>query len=193
MNRRIRCTPRGTALATLAIALLWVGARPSLAADQPAAAAVTALTPADLAWERLKKLEGSWKGYSTKGWQEDLAIRLIAHGSTLLETSRFTSDPEGKEDMATAYLRDGDRLLLTHYCQAGNQPRLVATRFEDNGATVVFSFLDGTNLPSRETGHMDQVVLRFGDDDHFTSRWSWYEAGSEKWFEDIRYERVAKR
>jgi hypothetical protein len=145
---------------------------------------------AEGAWRRLQGLAGTWKGSSTKGWEEKIVLRLIAGGSVLLETSNFADDPQGSQAMATAYHKDGARLLLTHYCEAGNQPRLVASSFEDGGATVTFTFLDGTNLPSRDRGHMDKVVIRFLDSEHFSSRWTWYEDGHEKWLEDIRYERV---
>lgn len=41
----------------------------------------------------------------------------------------------------------------------------------------------------RDKGHMDKVVIRLVDDDHFTSQWTWYQAGKEQWLEEIRYER----
>jgi hypothetical protein len=155
-----------------------------------AARSETAGAPSEAAWERLKGLAGQWTGQSTKGWEETLSWRLIAGGSVLLETSQFVDDPEGKNAMATAISRDGARILLTHYCEAGNQPRLVATGFQDSGNTILFTFMDGGNLPNRDRGHMDKLELRFEDADHFSSRWTWYENGREKWLEDIRYERA---
>ena len=92
------------------------------------------------AFERLKALAGTWEGRSTKGWDETLRYEVIAGGSVVLETS---VDAHPGETMATAFHMDGDRLMLTHYCVARNQPRLVATSFEDGGRTVVFTFRDG--------------------------------------------------
>ncbi|HVT60065.1 MAG TPA: hypothetical protein VHR45_16915 [Thermoanaerobaculia bacterium] len=160
-----------------------------VAAASAAAPAVPATAPA-AAWERLKSLAGTWKGRSTKGWEETTSLRLIAAGSVLLETSQFADDPEGRNAMATVYYPDGGRLLLTHYCEAKNQPRLVATGFADGGMTLVFSFLDGGNLPSRDGGHMDKIEMHFVDADHFTSRWTWYQDGRAAWLEEARYERV---
>lgn len=37
---------------------------------------------------------------------------------------------------------------------------------------------------------MDKVVISFVDDTHFTSQWTWYQDGKEKWLEEIKYERV---
>lgn len=138
-------------------------------------------------FERFKKLEGSWKGRSTKGWTEAITFKAIAQGSVVHESS-FDAHPN--ETMATMYYLDGDRLLLTHYCVSKTQPRLQATAFEEGGRKVTFSFLDATNLSSRDKGHMDKVVVNFIDDDHFTSRWTWYQAGKEQWLEEIQYERA---
>jgi hypothetical protein len=85
---------------------------------------------------------------------------------------------------------DGDRLLLTHYCVARNQPRLVLKESAEDGQLLRFQFLDGTNLPSRDHGHMDKAEYRFVDRDHFTSRWTWYQDGQESWMETIEYRRV---
>lgn len=69
----------------------------------------------------------------------------------------------------------------------------MATALEDDGHTVVFTFLDGTNIPSREVGHMDKAVYRFDGPDQFRSRWTWYQKGKETWFEDIVYTRVREQ
>ena len=139
------------------------------------------------AFERLKGLAGTWEGRSTKGWVETLRYDVIAGDSTVLETSR---DAHPGETMATAFYLDGDRLMLTHYCVAKNQPRLAATELDDDGKTIVFTFVDATNLPSRDRGHMDKAVLRFEGPDRLVSRWTWYQDGREKWFEDIVQTRV---
>lgn len=55
---------------------------------------------------------------------------------------------------------------------------------------VTFTFQSGVNLPSRDQGHMDKLVVRFQDRDHYSTRWAWYQAGKETWLEDIHYERV---
>jgi hypothetical protein len=164
----------------------------------PSAAAGTAIAPAapsatgaaGAAFAHLKALAGRWRGKSTKGWTESIELRLIAGDSVLLETSRFTDDPAGKNAMATAIQMDGKALLLTHYCEAGNTPRLQATAFEDGGKTLTFTFHDGVNLASRDRGHMDKVVMHLIDDNHFRARWTWYQDAKETWMEEIVYERM---
>lgn len=162
------------------LGLLW--AAQALAGD--GLGPTTRPTPelARAVFERFQSLEGTWDGRSTKGWVETLRYRSIGAGSTVLETSL---DAHPGEEMATAFYLDGDRLLLTHYCVAKNQPRLEATAFADGGRTVVFTFKDGANIPTRDRGHMDRAVFTFEAPDRVRSRWTWYEDGKEKWFEEI--------
>jgi GH24 family phage-related lysozyme (muramidase) len=141
------------------------------------------------AFQPLLALEGEWEGKSTQGWVDRMSFQKIACGSVLLELSKFEAHPG--ETMATAHHLDGDRLVLTHYCVAGNQPRLVLGSTSEDGAVLRFTFLDGTNMTSRDKGHMDQAVIHFLDADHFTSRWTWYQDGAEQWLEDIEYRRIA--
>jgi hypothetical protein len=138
-------------------------------------------------FERLKRLQGKWKGTSTKGWSDRVLVQVIAGGSVILFDS-FDAHPN--EKMLTIVHFDRDRLLLTHYCVAGNQPRMQATSISDGGSRATFSFLDATNLPSRDTGHMDSVKFQFRDDDHYTEQWSWYQKGQERWMEQIEMVRL---
>ena len=70
-----------------------------------------------------KSLSGSWEGKGSNGQPVQVAYRLTANGSALM------SEIKSKEDMITMFNLDGERLLMTHYCGAGNQPRMVATAF----------------------------------------------------------------
>jgi hypothetical protein len=133
-------------------------------------------------------LAGAWRGRSTKGWTGEALFEVIAAGSVVVETSRFQAHPD--ETMMTMYHLDGSTMLLTHYCVAKNQPRLEMSSLSEDGKKVTFRFRDGTNLASRNQGHMDSVVYQFEDQDHFTSQWSFYKDGREDWMEEIHYERI---
>jgi hypothetical protein len=133
-------------------------------------------------YDRFKKLAGVWEGNSTKGWTERETVKVIAGESAVLFES-FDAHPG--ETMLTLVHMDGDRLMITHYCVAKNQPRLVATSISDDGKTVIFTFLDATNLASRDVGHMDKVKFEFADESHYTSQWTWYQNGHEDWMEKI--------
>jgi hypothetical protein len=142
------------------------------------------------AFERFKSLDGLWKGRSTVGWTGTAVFRVIGRGSVVLQTTSFDDPEAATHSMASAIHMDGDQLILTHYCEAGNQPRLVASAVTPDGREITFTFKDGTNLPNRNTGHMDRVVFRFDDADHFYRRWTWYQNGQETWLEAISSERV---
>jgi hypothetical protein len=148
----------------------------------------SAPSPAARAFERLKSLEGAWVGKSTNGWEERVVYRTIAAGSCVMQTS-FDAHPN--EMMVTMFHLDGERLLLTHYCVAKNQPRLMATNLGDEGSSITFTFLDGTGLKNgRDAGHMDKVVYTFKSPDEFASRWTWYQDGQERWLEEIVHTRM---
>ncbi len=184
--RRLKRQSVVGALAIFAM-LLTVSSHPTRSQSSPTAVARNREdNPARAAFERFKKLAGEWTGTSTKGWKESIRFQTIAGGTVVTETS-FDAHPN--ETMMTMFHLDGDRLMLTHYCVAKNQPRLLATSFEDDGRKITFTFLDGTNMPSRNRGHMDKVVFRFVDDNHMTSQWTWYQDGKESWMEEISLER----
>ncbi len=159
-------------------------------AASPAPAAISSVSAdaANAAYQRFVKLTGQWEGKSTKGWTDRGTFRVIAGGSVVMGT---TFDAHPGETMVTMYHMDGDRLMLTHYCAAKNQPRMVARSISEDGNEVTFEFLDGTNLPSRDKGHMDKAVYKFVDDDRFTTRWTWYQDGKESWMEEVEYRRAA--
>lgn len=143
---------------------------------------------AGMLFERLKGLEGVWEGTSTRGWEARVEYRLIARGSALMGVSEYEAHPG--DAMATVYYRDSDEVGLTHYCVAGNQPRLAATEIEASGRRATFTWVGGTGMSSRDEGHMDKVVIEFVGDDEFVSRWTWYQDGEERWLEEIRYRRT---
>ncbi len=105
------------------------------------------------AFERLQALVGTWAAPLSGGKELRASYRLISSCSALVET--YTT-PSGKETL-TLYHLDGSRLLATHYCGQGNQPRLRLT--EENGSRWVFSFLDATNLSSPKAAHLRRLEL----------------------------------
>ena len=156
--------------------LMILGFIPIAVADSPS-------NKAQAAFEQFKKLDGKWQGSSTKGWNEEINFKTIAQGSVVVEDS-FGAHPN--ETMMTMFHLDRNRLLLTHYCVSKTQPRLEATRFEDEGKKITFTYLDGTNLSSRDQGHMDKAVFHFIDEKHLVSQWTWYQNGKENWLEEIQ-------
>jgi len=139
---------------------------------------VLATTPAFAApgaqksFEELKSLDGSWEGKTPDGQTVDVAYRVTSNGSALM------SEIKGKENMISMFTLDGDRALLTHYCAAGNQPRMVASASPD-GKTITFDFLDATNLATPDAGRMTRMVLSMPDANHHTEEWIYTDHSKE--------------
>jgi hypothetical protein len=168
----------------IVIALIaFTSCLPSAAEERPVAAA-----DAKAIFARLQSLAGTWKGKSiTQGWTGNARYELAAKGTVVIHRSIF--DGEQNDGMITTFYLDGDRLLMTHYCEAKNQPTLVASTIDDASNTIAFRFLSGTNMASRDAGHMDSCVIRFVDRDHITRQWTWYSKGRETWLEKIEEHR----
>jgi hypothetical protein len=127
--------------------------------------AALAQSAAQKSFEQLKALAGSWEG-TMEGQPLHVSMRVTSRGNALMHEMKGT----GPDNPITMLHLDGDRLMLTHYCDAGNQPRMVATISPD-GKTVVFDFFEATNLLSSQHGHMQRVTFTFIDADHHTEKW----------------------
>jgi len=122
--------------------------------------------------EKLAALEGDWVLLDENG--EDTGIiastfELTSAGSVLME--RMFPHSEDGSEMLNVYHADGDRVLMTHYCAAGNQPRM-EIRSADNGNRLELRFESITNLSSADSGHhMHQAEYIFHGHDRLTTRW----------------------
>jgi len=130
---------------------------------------------ADAAFEQLKKLVGDW--VVTKAEDERFkgkigtTYRLTAGGSAIAETI-FPGDAM---EMLSVYCRDGDNLVLTHYCCMGNQPRMRAKLGEKD--EIVFEFTGGGNLDPAKDAHIHGGRIRLIDADHLQSEWEYWQDG----------------
>ncbi len=136
------------------------------------AAVAFAASDAQKSFEQLKSLTGSWEGKGSNGQPIQVAYRLTSNGSALM------SEIKSEDDMVTMFNLDGERLLMTHYCGAGNQPRMLATASPD-GKSITFDFLDATNLASPAAGHMHHLVISMLDAHHHTEEWTFTDHGKE--------------
>jgi hypothetical protein len=139
---------------------------------------------AKAAYTQLSSLVGEWEA-ETKTGKARISYELIAGGTALLERETMDQMPP----MLTVYHLDGDRLILTHYCMAGNQPRMQATAFDAERGELRFDFLDATNLASPTAGHMRDARLRFVDAKRLESEWYFYQNG-RKTTETFNYVRI---
>jgi hypothetical protein len=120
-----------------------------------AATAVLAQSDAQKSFTQLKSLTGSWEGKTPDGKPLLVSFRETAGGSAIMSEILGT----GPENMVSMFNMDGpNKLLMTHYCGAGNQPRMQASVSPD-GKTITFTFFDGTNI-APGAGHTDSPWAR---------------------------------
>jgi hypothetical protein len=133
------------------------------------ALAAYAQSSSQRSFDSIKALAGHWEGKGEMNEPVHVSFKLTAGGSAVM--SEITSQMHGKsDDMITMFNLDGDRLLMTHYCEAGNQPRMKASTSPD-GKTLTFDFVDATNLTAAQPGHMQRVVFTLIDSNHHTEEW----------------------
>ena len=132
-------------------------------------------TDAQKAFAAIKAMPGTWESKAADGRVLDVAFKVTSGGSAVM--SEILGN--GPEDMITMFHLDGpNRLLMTHYCGAGNQPRMQASLSPD-GKIITFNFVDATNLASPDAGHMQRLVLTLLDDNHHTEEWTFLDHGKE--------------
>lgn len=136
------------------------------------AAFAVAQSDAKKSLDKLKSLAGTWEGKMSDGQSASVTYSVISGGSAVMADMTH-------ESMVTMYSLDGNRLLMTHYCAMGNQPRMSASLSPD-GKTMEFTFVDATNLASPQAGHMHHAVFNFLDANHYTEDWTFTQDGQSK-------------
>ena len=138
-------------------------------------------TDAQKAYAAIKSMPGTWEGKGEDGSPLRVDFKVTSRGSAV------ESEILGHEDMISMFHLDGpNRLLMTHYCAVGNQPRMQGSVSPD-GKTITFSTVDTTNLATPDDGHMKTMVLTLLDDNHHTEEWTFTDHGKEhKAFFDLR-------
>jgi hypothetical protein len=133
---------------------------------------VVAASEAQKSFDLLKGMEGNWAGKNQQGQPIEVSFRVTAGGSALMSEIHG----HGPENMITMFHMDGDRLLMTHYCGAGNQPRMKVIAADPK--SVSFEFFDGTNI-GPGGGHMQNVTFTQPDADHHVEEWTFLDHGKE--------------
>lgn len=114
----------------------------SLAA--PPAAAPAPAVDANAAFERLKKLEGSWKTDAKDGPVQYVALRLVGAGTAVLETN--TAADRTTVTSATVYSFEGTKLIATHHGSGGT------SRLELSGSDPASLKFEGSAKDARVAG-----------------------------------------
>jgi hypothetical protein len=131
-----------------------------------------AQSDAQKSFDELKTLAGSWEG-TFDGKPMQVSLRVTSMGNALMHEMRIAGRAD---DPITMLYVDGDRLLLTHYCDAGNRPRMAASMSPD-GKTVDFHFVDVANFNDKQGGYMQHAMFTTLDANHHTEDWTFLAQG----------------
>ncbi len=130
---------------------------------------------AQKSFDQLKTLAGTWDGAVTMpmpgapsmpAMPVHVVLRVTSTGNAIHHEMTMPGRPD---DPITMFYLDGDRLLVTHYCDAGNRPRFAA-RISPDGNTFDFDFIDVSG--PLDKGHMQHVAFTFIDANHHSEEWS---------------------
>ncbi len=133
--------------------------------------AAFAQSDAQKSFDKLKTLAGSWLGtYDADPLH--VSLRVTSMGNALIDEMKSS----GPENPITMFNPEWDRLLLTHYCDAGNRPRMIG-KIAPDGKTVEFDFLDVAG--STQPGHMRHRTFNIIDANHHTEDWTYLLPGDK--------------
>lgn len=125
------------------------------------------------AFDQLKSLVGEWEGKNATGAPVKVTYQLVSNGSAVLERLQPTNEP----GMVTMYTLEGDRLNVTHYCSAGNQPTMQTAPLTSASGKYDFTFTHLGGAKSPDEGHMNALTLTISDKDHLTQVWTYLDHG----------------
>jgi hypothetical protein len=124
------------------------------------------------AFDKIKSLAGDWEG-TAFGQQVTASYKVMSAGSAVM---LYEPGEKPGEEMVTIFHPDHQKLMVTHYCSAKNQPRMVMVPDKDPNV-IKFEFLDATNLPSPDAPHMVGLTLNLLDANHHTQTWTFLANG----------------
>ena len=125
------------------------------------------------AFDQLKSLAGEWEGSNAQGSKANVTYQVVSNGSVLMERLRSA----GEGEMVTMYSLDGDHILATHYCSAGNQPTMQTPAATAATGKYDFSFVRVSGTKTPDEGHMVSLSVSLPDKDHLTQVWTFDDHG----------------
>ena len=139
-------------------------------------------------FDSIKTLAGGWEGPVTltppmpemsSGKPVHISLRVTSKGNALvheMQEAGTLEDPTKYDHPVTMFYLDDGHLMLTHYCDAGNRPRMTAKPSTD-GKTVDFDFVDvAGNL---QYGHMQHATFTTIDANHHLEDWTFLMPGDK--------------
>ena len=123
------------------------------------------------AFATFKSLNGRW-AIESNGKTLPIEMRYEVGSKESIVMEQFG------EELSVIYL-DGENLLMTHFCNAGNQPRLRLKKVSQPGG-LEFEMFDITNLKDASTPHVERIVYKIIDGRRMTLEIFWKKGQSEE-------------
>ncbi len=139
-------------------------------------------------FDLLKTLAGGWEGPVTitppmpemsMDKPVHISLRVTSRGNAIvheMQAAGVLDDPTKNDHPVTMLYLDGEHLMLTHYCDAGNRPRMTAKASGD-GKTVDFDFVDVSG--NLQNGHMQHSTFTVIDANHHSEDWTFLMPGDK--------------
>lgn len=118
----------------------------------------------DIAFVLFQSLKGSWE-IQSEGKKLSIEMTYDVGSRDSIITEQF-----GKE--LSVFYKEGDKLLMTHYCNVGNQPHL---KLKDSKKADYFEFetVDVANLIKPEDAHVQKIIYTIIDKKHIDLELVW--------------------
>jgi hypothetical protein len=163
----------------LPVVLLSLSAAAFAQSDAQKASVAPVLSEAQKSFATMKSLAGEWEGPVTVpeipemsgGKPMHVSLRVTSRGNVLVHEMQEAGTPldATKYDHPVTMLYvDGDQLMLVHYCDAGNRPRMTGKMTPD-GKTVEFELKD---ISGSTEMHMHHSVITLIDANHHLEDWT---------------------
>jgi|SRR5579871_3049840 hypothetical protein len=130
-------------------------------------------TEAQKSFDKLKSFAGTWDavlsgtGPEFDGKTMHITLRVTSTGNAVMhEMTGLAGRPDNP---ITMFYVEGNQLMLTHYCDAGNRPRMTG-KLSPDGKSVEFEFVDVSG--STQYGHMHHALFTSIDENHHSEEWT---------------------
>lgn len=118
-------------------------------------------------------LPGNWDAQYADGsfdnptseWQPTRVEYSLTSGGTAI-VEDYMSQEGSVPYMTTVYHQDNNDIRATHFCGAQNHPRMISRTFDPESKTMVFGFVDVSNLKLPEDYHSRDIELTIVDKDN---------------------------
>jgi hypothetical protein len=144
--------------------LIFLIATATVALPQEPPKTASAQSDAKKAFEKMKTLAGSWQG-TVMDIPINFTIRTASSGTAILHEGHTDGGSPPNHEITMFYV-ERDRLLATHYCDAGNRSRFEG-KMSPDGKTIEFSFLDVAG--STRGGYLKGMVFTMINANHHTA------------------------